>query len=272
MLPDRAGSAIRQNIRIHDRIAGKYDGRHPEIFNPREQSRLRATLARALEGVQSGGRRALDFGCGSGNLTRHLLDLGCQVVAADVSPKFLELARRQFAGAPLSTLPLNGVDLAELEDGLFDLVATYSVLHHVPDYLKAVAEMARVTRAGGVLVIDHEVNPRYWSQDPIYAEFVERARGPKTWRRYLKLENYVARARLLIDPDYYDEGDIHVHPDDHIEWDRISALLAASGFEILFEQDYLVYRANYPPELYELYRERCTDMRVMAFRKMGPPG
>ena len=49
------------------------------------------------------GARVLDFCCGSGNLTRHLLELGFEVVAADVSERFLALVERRFEGAPLTT-------------------------------------------------------------------------------------------------------------------------------------------------------------------------
>ena len=149
---------IDRNIRIHDRVASSYEATHDEIFNPVEQARLRSALERAKAAVATGAERprALDFGCGSGNLTRHLLELGFEVVAADVSQRFLDLVERRFEGAPLTTCRIDGTGLACVDDSSFDLAAAYSVLHHVPDYLGAVAEMARVVRPGGVLFLDHE--------------------------------------------------------------------------------------------------------------------
>src|SRR5689334_13190550 len=84
---------IARNIKVHDQVASKYEARHDEIFNDVEQARLAQALRKALGAVltDSDQIKALDFGCGSGNLTKHLLALGVDVVAADVSPRFLEL-------------------------------------------------------------------------------------------------------------------------------------------------------------------------------------
>ena len=260
---------IDRNIRIHDRVASRYEATHDEIFNSVEQSRLRAALERAKAAIATGSERprALDFGCGSGNLTRHLVELGFEVVAADVSPRFLELIERRHEDDAVRTCLIDGRGLAGLDDGSFDLVAAYSVLHHVPDYLAAVAEMARVARRGGIVFVDHEHSPRYWQDDPGYRDFARRARR-FDWRKFLVPHNYYGKLRrLLIDPKYSNEGDIHVWPDDHIEWPAIGAELAGRGFEPLFEEDYLVCRAGYRPEVYEQYRSRCADMRVAAWRK-----
>lgn len=262
---------IDRNIRIHDRVASRYEATHDEIFNPVEQARLRSALERAKAAVATGSARprALDFGCGSGNLTRHLLELGFEVVAADVSQRFLELLERRFAGAALTTCRIDGTGLAGLDDARFDLAAAYSVLHHVPDYLRAVAEMARVTRPGGVVFLDHEHSPGYWEPDPGYRDFARRARR-FDWRKFLVPHNYYGKLRrLLIDPKYSNEGDIHVWPDDHIEWDAVGDALAERGFAPLFAEDYLVCRAGYRPEVYERYRSRCADMRVAAWRRGG---
>jgi SAM-dependent methyltransferase len=260
---------IARNIRVHDRVAARYELTHDEIFNPVEQARLGAALRRAKDGLRTGaGRpRALDFGCGSGNLTRHLLALGFEVVAADVSTAFLRLIEQRHRGEPVGTHRLDGEGLAGLDDAAFDLVATYSVLHHVPDYLAALAEMARVTRPGGILYVDHEHSPLYWRADPDYREFLRRARR-FDWRRFLVPANYYGKLRrLLVDPHYSNEGDIHVWPDDHIEWEAIERLLGERGFETLFAQDYLAFRAGYRRDVYEEWRGRCADMRVMALRK-----
>lgn len=260
--------AIARNVAVHDRIARKYDALHGEIFNDVEQARLRGWLERARDLVSTGAQpaRALDFGCGSGNLSRHLLSLGMAVTAADVSQGFLDLVRNRFSGQPIETLHMNGRDLSNVPDDSFDLVATYSVLHHVPDYLGAVAEMARVCKPGGVVVIDHEQTDAYWTPNPEYDSF-RKAALRFDWRKYLTPANYLHRFRRIFKPRYSNEGDIHVWPDDHIEWPRIKAEMAGAGFEIVAEEDYLLYRKLYRREVYDRYAGRCADMRAMIFRK-----
>ncbi|HWT11301.1 MAG TPA: methyltransferase domain-containing protein [Allosphingosinicella sp.] len=260
---------IDRNIRIHDQVASSYEKTHDEIFNPLEQARLRAALERAKAGMRSavGSPRALDFGCGSGNLTRHLLALGFEVVAADVSPGFLRLIEERHPAEPVTTYRMDGRSLSGLGDSSFDFVAAYSVLHHVPDYLAAVEEMGRVTRPGGIVYIDHEHSPSYWRGDPAYREF-RRGAARFDWRKFLVPHNYYGKLRrLLVDPHYSNEGDIHVWPDDHIEWDEIDRRLGSAGFETLFSEDYLVFRSGYRAEVYEAYRNRCADMRVTAMRR-----
>lgn len=264
----RQAAGIARNIAVHDRIARKYDARHDEIFNDREQARLAALLAEAKAAIRTGHEplRALDFGCGSGNLTAHLLKLGFAVTAADVSSSFLALVKGRFAGHALAVHRLNGRDLSEIPDSSFDLLATYSVLHHVPDYLGAVEEMARVCADGGVLVIDHERNREYWENRAEYRLFQKEALIPD-WRKFLRPSNYVHKIWRMFDPHHANEGDIHVWPDDHIEWEKITDRLAARGFEVLKDDDYLLYRGRYRVEAYDRFAASCTDTKAMVFRK-----
>jgi ubiquinone/menaquinone biosynthesis C-methylase UbiE len=254
--------------------AAGYEHAHGDIFNSIEQQRLHGMLREAVQSVQTGAGPlcALDFGCGSGNLTRHLLALGVHTVSADVSDDFLEDIRRTFAASGLSeTLKLNGVDLSNVPDARFDLVGTYSVLHHVPDYLAIVGEMCRVVKPAGVVYLDHEVTPDYYQRPPVYAEFLRRARPRIDWRRLrslvLDVRGYKHILRRLANPRYKREGDIHVWPDDHIEWDRIEQVLRSQGFEILMKHDYLLYKAIYDLRVYHEYKDRCADERVLIARK-----
>lgn len=259
---------IRENIAVHDKIARKYEALHGEIFNPLEQERLHKALEAARDAIETGARRpkALDFGCGSGNLTRHLLNVGCEVIAADVSPGFLRLIEERFGGKPVSTLLMNGSDLREIPDESFDFIATYSVLHHIPDYLAAVAELGRVCKRGGVIMIDHEQNEAYWSAEPVYQEF-QKAAFLADWGKYLRPSNYVHKLRRLLNPRHTNEGDIHVFADDHIEWPRIREVLEGQEFNAIIEEDYLLYRRLYRRKVYDRYVGRCTDTKMMVFRK-----
>jgi len=256
-----------QATRIYERI-------HGEIFNPIEQQRLHDALRRAIDTIETGSEplTALDYGCGSGNLTRHLLERGLQTVSADVSEHFLKLIEKKFSQSGLSsTLKINGKDLSSVPNSQFDLAATYSVLHHVPDYLHMVEEMCRVVKPGGVVYIDHEVTEAYYRRPAAYVEFMRKARPRVDWRRYLRLlcdvPGYIHIIRRLVNPRYKKEGDIHVWPDDHIEWDKIERVLADRGCEIVLKQDYLLCRSLYDPDVYNQYKDRCSDQRLLIARK-----
>jgi len=273
---------IDYNSNIHDRIAPLYESRHEEIFNPTEQRRISDQLTFAMGSIAccSGAPRVLDFGAGTGNLTRHLLKLGSAVVACDVSAGCLrELEASSDGTACLELSLLNGRDLSQFADASFDMVAVYSVLHHVPDYLAIIDEFVRVVKPGGVIYIDHEVCPAYWEERPQYRDYcqaLDRRRQAervgfwqhlagisrrKHWWRYLASALWVRLNRVE------DEGDIHTHPDDHIEWEQILARMEG-GCRILRQQDYLVCRERaVPAVVWDAWRHRCADMRLTVAQR-----
>lgn len=269
--------AIAHNRAAHDRVAGAYDSRHPEIFNDIEQSRLASVLARVVSSsaASEGTVRVLDVGCGTGNLTRQLLALGAEVTAADLSPKLLdEVARRVGTNSRLHLQRLNGSDLQPLADGAFDLAVTYSVLHHVPDYAALVREMARVTRPGGCVLIDHERSDASWTS-PEYKAFLAEAvvwpaRSFWYWfqpSRYWKRLRPMLEWRRWFDARWMPEGDLHIWPDDHIEWARIEAALAAGGCRVEESEEYLLFEPRYQREVWERWKANASDMRMLIARK-----
>jgi ubiquinone/menaquinone biosynthesis C-methylase UbiE len=263
---------IEHNIRAHDRVARTYERRHGEIYNVIEQARLQEALKRALALVQTDStpKLAVDFGCGAGNLTSHLSSLGCDVLACDVSEGFLDLIASRRYQTAVTPVRLNGGDLSNIDDDSADLVAAYSVLHHVPDYLGMVAEMVRVLKPGGVLFIDHELCAEMWTPSPERAAFLsEVAKVSGTWwRKYLALENYTNWfIWKFVNPRYRSEGDIHVFADDHIEWDKVADTLTDAGAEIVDDRDYLLFRRGYRAETYERFRNRLHDMKALTARK-----
>lgn len=145
---------VAHNRKVHDAIAQSYDQIHGEILNATEQARIKSVIAQAVSAVCTPERKRtyLDYGAGTGNLTAHLLAYPAQVIAADISVQSLNEVRRKHQGmTTLHLLQLNGFDLSSIEDSSLDMVATYSVLHHVPDYLDIVCEFCRVLKPGGVI-------------------------------------------------------------------------------------------------------------------------
>jgi ubiquinone/menaquinone biosynthesis C-methylase UbiE len=147
-----------------------------------EQQRRRADelAAHVREFVPvSGDERALDAGTGTGALAFALAPLVREVVGVDLVPELLERAR---ARAPANVTFVAG-DIArlEFERASFDLAGTLRTLHHVPRPELAVAELARVTRPGGLVVVVDQIAPN----DPLAAlelNRFERARDPSHTR------------------------------------------------------------------------------------------
>ncbi len=265
-----ASERIADNIARHENIAYKYDQRHGEIYNSIEQERLQNALTLANSMRTSPGLLALDYGCGAGNLTRHLLGLGFEVIAADVTPSFTEITANLQRNR-VRPFILNGMDMDGVPSDSVDFIATYSVLHHIPDYLSALREFVRVVSPGGIIYLDHEASDEHWMPSEMLTEFRTKTRtresiaslagkliSPSWWQR---------RIRKTLNPRYAEEGDIHVWPDDHIEWNRIRVLLNDMNVEILREESYLLYQPHYSVDVWEDYRHSCTDMHMLIARK-----
>lgn len=266
---------IRFNIEIHDRIGKAYDETHAEIFNAPEQERLRKSLAAAVSAANA--KSAFDIGAGTGNVTRHLLDFGLHVTAGDVSPGFVQILKDKFSGSGnFEAVSLNGTDLRDIADSSFDLTLVYSVLHHVPDYLGLVREMARVTKPGGVVYIDHEQAAAFWKPSPTYLKWRMVGRGgfkvsPKmNPMRFLKRSYWEKRWNKLKNPRWTPDGDLHVWPDDHIEWDKIISELEQLGFCIHSYEHTLELRKGYSLELWHEYSKLCHDQSCLIMKKLSP--
>jgi 2-polyprenyl-3-methyl-5-hydroxy-6-metoxy-1,4-benzoquinol methylase len=266
-------SNINYNIKAHNKVAAIYAAIHGEIYNQPEQSRLHASLKEAMGLILCGEmktrKRVLDLGCGAGNLTDHLVCLGAEVIASDVSPSFLTQIRQRHPESIVTTLQLNGNDLTNIEDESLDMVAIYSVLHHIPDYLRIIDECMRVLEPGGILYLDHEVPDEYWGNVATLRRFYREAKsfGPHSLMKFLRPENYIDfLIRKFRNPRYRREGDIHVFPDDHIEWGEIAARISKKG-DLLLQRDYLLFRSGFNAEVYDAHRKSLSDMRLAIYRK-----
>lgn len=265
-------SNFEANIGAHDRVASKYKAIHTEIYNSIEQERIRAVLRGIVERARGeDGQRlnVLDFGSGDGNLTDAFAELDCSVVSADISKKLLNRIAERYPGGLVSTLLITEENKLELPASSVDIIGIYSVLHHVPDYLGLFEELRRVLRPGGYIYIDHENSLSFWSLSDQDARDYQKFRGhqKKGLRRFLNPFNYIDyMMRKFIDSKYQREGDIHVWPDDHIEWSLIQDEVKHWATVETYEE-YLVFREGYDEHKYELACENLNDCAYMIIRK-----
>lgn len=107
---------------------------------------VRVPLVAAVGEARPG--RVLEVGCGWGELAEWITrETGVEVVATDLSPHMVKLARERSLDASVAD-----VQALPFTDGAFDVVVAAWMLYHVPELDRGLAEIARVVRPEGRLV------------------------------------------------------------------------------------------------------------------------
>lgn len=271
-------SDLLANINAHNKYAFRYDKRHTDIFNEIEQERLRAAISSATSLCAEKDILALDFGCGTGNITANLAASGINVVSADISQNNLACMSSKLAKYTNLITPvlINGIDNPQLLRFRFHLIYVYSVLHHIPDYLALIASLAQLLKPNGVLVIDHEASPYYWQNINQYIKQTKYLANPIKYflkRSTQAISPSYLRSKFIqqfVNPYFQPEGDIHVWPHDHIDWDKIDTTLIQQGLCEVSHSDYLVYKPIYNLIKYQSLIDShiVPDMRIAFYQSL----
>ncbi|MGB6536893.1 MAG: class I SAM-dependent methyltransferase [Xanthobacteraceae bacterium] len=136
-----------------------------------------ARFGGALGGAARG--RLIDVACGPGVVTAALAPAAASVVAFDATEQMLEKARARCTKAGLRNVEFRSGDAENLPfaDAEFDGAVTRAALHHFADPRRAIGEMFRVLRPGGVAVFADVIS----SENPDEAQLhnaIERLRDP----------------------------------------------------------------------------------------------
>lgn len=141
------------------------------------------TLGSLLELVPAErGSRWLEVACGPGLLARGLAERVGSVHGVDLTPAMVELAQDEAREAGLDNLTFSLGDATALpfEAASFDGALTRFSLHHIPAPQRVLAEMARVLRPGGRLIVaDHVADADH--EAAAWHEQIERLRDPSHW-------------------------------------------------------------------------------------------
>ena len=157
--------ASRRVVRVYGVLARVYDAFFDWALGPGRRYAVSELKPRA-------GERVLEVGVGTG-LSLPLYPVGCDVVGIDISEPMLDLARTRLEGLEHASVLLEHMDARKIAygDGHFDKVLAPYVISVVPDPAKVMAEIVRVCRPGGtVIVIKRSLSPGFAGiPNPLFA-------------------------------------------------------------------------------------------------------
>jgi SAM-dependent methyltransferase len=142
------------------------------------------------------GTSVLDLGCGPGTITA---DIGRRVapgrvLGIDASAAVIEEARRDAGGGPNVEFSVGDLYALEMDDHTFDVVHAHQVLQHLPDPVRALREMKRVCKPGGLVAArDGDYGAFRWYPDEpaidrwlaLYRQIARRNAGEPDAGRFL---------------------------------------------------------------------------------------
>lgn len=143
---------------------------------------------RARGGAQ--GARLLDVACGTGRTLAQLAVAhpALKLYGLDLSPYYVQEARQTLADVPDVSLVAENAEAMPFADALFDVVTSVYLFHELPKNARrrVVAEMARVLKPGGLLVIEDSAQYAEAEEIAVFLERFPQDFHEPFYRDYLK--------------------------------------------------------------------------------------
>jgi ubiquinone/menaquinone biosynthesis C-methylase UbiE len=178
-------------------------GAHADAYVTSQVHAKGASLARLVELTQpQPDWIVLDISTGGGHTALVFAPHVRKVVATDLTPEMLIAAEKHARDQGVMNIEYRTADAEDLPfaEAEFDLVTNRIALHHYPDARRAIAEMARVLKPGGLLaLVDNVVPPD--RQVAGYINAFEKLRDPSHHWCYptVRLEAYLTDAGLRVE-------------------------------------------------------------------------
>lgn len=157
---------------MFDTVAKRYDLTN-DILSFGQDRRWRTEVLQAVD--PAFGERVLDLAAGTGTSSQPFVDAGAEVVPCDFSIGMLQVGKGQFPDLPFTAG--DGTKLP-FRDDTFDAVTISFGLRNIVDPVAGLAEMRRVTRPGGRLVVCEFSHPTWSPWRTVYLEYLMKALPP----------------------------------------------------------------------------------------------
>jgi 2-polyprenyl-6-hydroxyphenyl methylase/3-demethylubiquinone-9 3-methyltransferase len=206
---------------FYERFAGEFDSRMSRYDT---EKRVRIVFERLLP-ESLAGRELLDAGSGTGWFSREAVRRGARVTSLDVGPRLLEEVARKCDTRRV----VGDVCALDFPRDSFDVVVSSEVIEHVAEPRRAVSEMARVLRPGGILALTTP-NRRWHFAIALANRIGARPyEGYENWVGWSELRRWVTAEGLAVEAHFGFHLFPFVVPATHALLDRLDRLGGALG-------------------------------------------
>lgn len=180
---------------FYNEFAGQFDSK----MNMYETNRrLEVIFDNLIKPEELRDTNLLDAGCGTGWFSKKASELGANVTSMDLGENLLNLVKEKCDSERI----VGSVLEIPFEDNSFDVVINTEVIEHTPDPEKAVAELSRVLKPGGLLILT--VPNITWKWSVLLANVLKLRpyEGFENWVGYNTLRKWASVNNLAIE-DYF---------------------------------------------------------------------
>lgn len=153
-----------------DKVAGVYDI-FANVINRKTHRELRAKVADEISETDT----VLECACGTGLLSGVIAEKCKSLIATDFSVKMLKIARKKYCAYANVEFREGNILQIEYPNEQFDVVVAANVIHLLDEPYKALAELDRVCRTGGKIIIPTYMNKDHKGKTSSFANTVGKA-------------------------------------------------------------------------------------------------
>ena len=140
---------MNHNQQTYDKYAQKYHQKRSHEKDNLWNLYLDRPMIKRLLGEPPPDTKVLDFGCGSGLLTRWLKEKGVDAQGVDFSRSLIDIAKKE---TPDITYTVADITCAPYATGSFDIIVSGLVMHYVQDLCTVFSEAARILSTNGLFI------------------------------------------------------------------------------------------------------------------------
>jgi ubiquinone/menaquinone biosynthesis C-methylase UbiE len=181
------------------------------------------------------GKRVLDLGCGGGLFSYLLFKKGAKVTGIDYSSSAVQFAQSRYP--QVDFWEGTAYDLSRYGDGYFDIVTVIDLVEHLGDQSRALREIKRVLKPGGILVISTDLANSEWNKS-ILSRFIwlsmRFSKEGRAYRMIKEVESKIPRKK------HY--GDSHISL---LSFDGLENLMLTEGFRVKKHDVYPLVRVGW---------------------------